>query len=226
MSSIWDGFPKKWGDFLDLDQWIDKPWSKKLDTFVQEEYKNYNISPQKDMLWRAFELTDFDNVKVVILGHDPYANSNMADGLAFSTQTLDKLPGTLKNILKELKNDLGIDKNNGSLDGWAKQGVLLLNTILTTREGQSNSHKNKGWERFNDLVLKKLNQNKNNIVFVFWGRQAQDKIKLITNLNHNIIQGAHPSPNSSLTGFFDKKYFTRINEYLIENKREPIDWNL
>ena len=173
------------------------------------------------------ELTPFDNVKVVILGQDPYHGDNQAHGLSFSVQKGIALPPSLLNIYKELESDLGIPvAKSGDLTAWAKQGVLLLNTVLTVRAHEANSHRGQGWETFTDAVITSLNQSDHPIVFVLWGKPAQSKGKLITNPNHLILKAPHPSPLSSYRGFFGSKPFSQINEFLEKTDQTPIDWRV
>ena len=174
-----------------------KEYFRKIILFINKEYKNKTIFPPKNYILRSLALTDYNNVKVVILGQDPYHGVGEANGLSFSVNKNIKLPPSLKNIYKELLNDLGIDNgNNGDLTPWANQGVLLLNSILTVEKDKPASHKNLGWEIFTDAIIKKLNQKKEPIVFILWGNFAKSKISLITNPNHYIISSSHPSPMS------------------------------
>ena len=199
-----------------------KDYFIKLRQFLLDEYKTNTIYPNKNLIFNALNLCSFDNTKVVILGLDPYINENQAHGLAFST--LDtKLPPSLKNIYKELN----IKSKSGNLTNWAKQGVLLLNSILTVQAGKTNSHKNKGWEQFTDFIIKYISENKENIVFILWGNTAIDKLDLINNNKHLIITSSHPSPlscNKTDKPFFGSNCFTRANEYLEKNNITRINW--
>lgn len=209
---------------LFLNNEMKKEYFKILSDFVDREYENYTCYPSKDNIYKALLLTAFDKVKVVILGQDPYHEPNQAHGLAFSV-LCDKLPPSLKNIYKELKNDLGIDfDQDGNLEYLAKQGVLLLNTTLTVREGKALSHYGKGWETFTDNIIKEIDKYNTPIVFILWGNNARSKKKLLTNPNHLIIESAHPSPLSAYHGFFGSKPFSKTNEFLKNNNLEEIKW--
>lgn len=202
-----------------------KEYFRKIVLFINKEYKNKTIFPPKNYILRSLALTDYNNVKVVILGQDPYHGVGEANGLSFSVNKNIKLPPSLKNIYKELLNDLGIDNgNNGDLTPWANQGVLLLNSILTVEKDKPASHKNLGWEIFTDAIIKKLNQKKEPIVFILWGNFAKSKISLITNPNHYIISSSHPSPFSCNYGFFGSRPFSKINNYLKQDGIAPINW--
>ena len=191
---------------------------------VEEEYSNYLCHPDYDNIFNAFKLTSLDNLKVVILGQDPYHEVNQAHGLAFSV-LCDKLPPSLVNIYKEMASDLNVEvKQDGNLDYLANQGVLLLNTILSVRNGAALSHKSFGWEIFTDNVIKYLNTIDKPIVFILWGGNAISKKKLLNNPNHFIITSPHPSPLSSYRGFFGSKPFSKTNEYLISKNITPINW--
>lgn len=198
---------------------------EQLQQFINQEYSQYQCFPPKELILNS--LTNLNNTKVVIIGQDPYHNDNQAHGLAFST--LDtKLPPSLKNIFKELHNDLNIEvPTHGNLTQWHNQGVLLLNTILTVRKNQPNSHKNKGWEQFTNNIISELNTSKENLVFLLWGTQAHKVEKLINKEKHLILKSGHPSPLSANQGkWFNNKHFSKTNQYLIDNKITPIDWNL
>lgn len=209
---------------LFLNNEMKKEYFKILSDFVDREYENYTCYPSKDNIYKALLLTPFDKVKVVILGQDPYHEPNQAHGLAFSV-LCDKLPPSLKNIYKEMKSDLGIDfDQDGNLEYLAKQGVLLLNTTLTVREGKALSHYGKGWETFTDNIIKEIDKNNNPIVFILWGNNARSKKKLLTNPNHLIIESAHPSPLSAYHGFFGSKPFSKTNDFLKNNNLEEIKW--
>lgn len=191
---------------------------------VKEEYQTTKCFPPKDQIFRAIELTPFDEVKVVIIGQDPYHNDNQANGLCFSVSDKVKAPPSLKNIFKELEADLGIKKTSNELEMWAKQGVLLLNATLTVRAHEANSHKDLGWEQFTDFIIKEISDKKENVVFVLWGAFAQKKAGLIDASKHFIIQSAHPSPLSARKGFFGSRPFSKINQFLEEKGKEPINW--
>ena len=195
--------------------------------FVKEEYKNKTIYPKPNEVFNAFRYTDFDNVKVVILGQDPYHGPNQAEGLSFSVSDDVLKPPSLKNIFKELESDLGIPfPKHNSLKPWAKQGVLLLNAVLTVEEHKPASHKGKGWEIFTDDVINILNKREKPIVFILWGAFARSKKSLITNKQHYIIESAHPSPFSARNGFFGSKPFSKTNKFLREKGLEEIDWSV
>ena len=194
-------------------------WNK-----VKQEYAQGKCFPPKEQIFRAIELTTFDEVEVVIIGQDPYHNDFQANGLCFSVSDLVKAPPSLKNIFTELKDDLGIEKTSNELDSWARQGVLLLNATLTVRAHEPNSHKDLGWEKFTDFIIKEISEKKENVVFVLWGAFAQKKASLIDETKHFIIQSAHPSPFSVYRGFYGSKPFSKINEYLISKNKKPINW--
>ena len=191
---------------------------------VKEEYQTTTCFPPKDQIFRAIELTPFEEVKVVIIGQDPYHNDNQANGLCFSVSDKVTAPPSLKNIFKELEDDLGIKKTSNELEIWAKQGVLLLNATLTVRAHEANSHKGLGWEQFTDFIIKEISDKKENVVFVLWGAFAQKKAGLIDASKHFIIQSAHPSPFSVHKGFFGSRPFSKINQFLEEKGKEPINW--
>ena len=191
---------------------------------VEERYETTKCFPPKNQIFRAIKLTPFDEVKVVIIGQDPYHNDNQANGLCFSVSDKVKAPPSLKNIFKELEADLGIKKTSNELEMWAKQGVLLLNATLTVRAHEANSHKDLGWEQFTDFIIKEISDKKENVVFVLWGAFAQKKAGLIDASKHFIIQSAHPSPFSVHKGFFGSHPFSKINQFLEEKGKEPINW--
>ena len=191
---------------------------------VKEEYQTTKCFPPKNQIFRAIELTPFEEVKVVIIGQDPYHNDNQANGLCFSVSDKVTAPPSLKNIFKELEDDLGIKKTSNELEMWAKQGVLLLNATLTVRAHEANSHKDLGWEKFTDFIIKEISDKKENVVFVLWGAFAQKKAGLIDASRHFIIQSAHPSPFSVHKGFFGSRPFSKINQFLKEKGKEPINW--
>ena len=194
-------------------------WNK-----VKQEYAQGKCFPPKEQIFRAIELTPFDEVEVAIIGQDPYHNDFQANGLCFSVSDLVKAPPSLKNIFTELKDDLGIEKTSNELDSWAKQGVLLLNATLTVRAHEPNSHKDLGWEKFTDFIIKEISDKKENVVFVLWGAFAQKKASLIDEMKHFIIQSAHPSPFSVYRGFYGSRPFSKINDYLKLKGKKPIDW--
>lgn len=215
----------KWNTLLQEE--LEKPYFLALVEYLTEEQNSYQIFPKYENIFKALELTDYDDVKAVIIGQDPYHQINQSHGLCFSVEEGIKFPPSLKNIFKELQDDLQIAlPKSGNLEKWAKSGVLLLNTILTVRENEPNSHQGKGWEIFTNQIITLLNKREQPIVFILWGNYAKSKKKLITNQNHFIIEGVHPSPLSAYQGFFGKKYFSRCNQFLIDNKIEPIDWDL
>jgi uracil-DNA glycosylase len=191
------------------------------------EYKDYTIYPDKHDIFNALHYTAYKDVKVVILGQDPYHGPGQAHGLAFSVKKGVPVPRSLINIFKELKSDLGIDPpGNGYLKPWAEQGVLLLNTVLTVRDGDAHSHKKLGWETFTDAVISAVDRKHTPVVFILWGRPAQEKQKLITNPIHKIIKSVHPSPLSASRGFFGSRPFSQANAFLEASGQAPIDWSL
>ncbi len=191
---------------------------------VNQKYVSSKCFPPKDQIFRALELTPFDEVKVVIIGQDPYHNDNQANGLCFSVTDGVKAPPSLKNIFTELKNDLNIDRSKTELDDWGKQGVLLLNATLTVKAHEPNSHKDLGWEKFTNFIIEKISEEKEGVVFVLWGAFAQKKAGLINPAKHFILQSAHPSPFSVHRGFYGSKVFSKINECLISKQKSAIDW--
>lgn len=206
---------------------FEKEYYQKLRGFLIEEYRNKTIYPGMHDIFNALKVTGYDDVKVVILGQDPYHEPGQAHGMAFSVQPGVKTPPSLVNIYKELLDDLGIAPvDHGYLMKWAEQGVLLLNTCLTVRAHQANSHKGKGWEQFTDRVIELLNEREKPVVFILWGANAKSKTKLITGSQHLILTGAHPSPLSAYNGFYGGKYFSRANEFLLANGEEAVDWQL
>ena len=213
---------KKW-DII-LEEELKKDYFKKLGIFVESEYKQKQIFPPYENIFDALRFTDYDNVKVVILGQDPYHGLGEAHGLSFSVRKGIKMPPSLLNIFKELKSDLGVERTNTDLTDWAKQGVLLLNSIMTVEKDKSLSHKNKGWEIFTDNIIKLLNERQVPVIFILWGNFARSKKALITNPRHKIIESAHPSPLSASRGFFGSKPFSKTNTYLKEMNIETIKW--
>ncbi len=204
-----------------------KEYFKKLLEFVKEEYKTKRIYPKQNEVFNAFRYTDFNNVKVVILGQDPYHGPNQAEGLSFSVKNEVLKPPSLQNIFKELENDLKIPfPEANSLKPWAKQGVLLLNSVLTVEEHKPTSHSEKGWETFTDDVIQLINKKETPVVFILWGSYARSKKVLITNPKHLIIESAHPSPFSARNGFFGSKPFSRTNAFLKKNNISEIDWRV
>ncbi len=200
---------------------------KKFYNIVLKLYDNNIVYPIKENIFNALKLTPYEKVKVVIMGQDPYHGENEAHGLSFSVQKGINIPPSLKNIYKELNNDLGITiALDGDLTKWAKEGVLLLNSVLTVYKDNPASHKNIGWERLTDYIIKTLNEKEEPIVFILWGNFAKEKKKYITNKKHLIIESTHPSPFSANNGFFGSKPFSKTNEFLIKNKIKPINWDL
>ncbi|MDR0921219.1 MAG: uracil-DNA glycosylase [Lactobacillales bacterium] len=209
-----------------LKEEVNKDYFTNLCSFLTKEYQEQTIYPIKHNVFRALQLTDFSKVKVVILGQDPYHGAGQAHGLSFSVQDGVKLPRSLVNIFTEMQNDLQIPiATNGNLTSWAEQGVLMLNTVLTVRAGQANSHAGHGWEEFTDAIIQKLSEREKGIVFVLWGRQAQRKIPMIAS-QHVIIASPHPSPFSAHSGFFGSKPFSRTNQALEQFGEAPIHWAL
>lgn len=216
---------ESWGNALKRE--FANPYMDELKTFLLEEKKSYTVFPQSNHIFNAFNTTPFDAVKVVILGQDPYHGQGQAHGLSFSVQHGVKLPPSLQNIFKELVDDLGCEfPRSGDLSSWAKQGVLLLNALLSVRQGEPFSHKNRGWERFTDEVIRSISGGRENVVFILWGAPAQKKASLIDETKHTILKAPHPSPLSSYRGFFGSKPFSKTNEYLIQHGIEPVEWCL
>lgn len=211
-----------------LEKEFEKPYFGELVSFVKSEYEKFpgSIFPEGKFIFRAFEACTLDEVKVVILGQDPYPSKGHAHGLCFSCEShVRPLPKSLNNIFKELHNDLGIDPPmSGDLNFWAKQGVLLLNATLTVREGQPESHAGKGWEIFTDAVIQTLNERKSNVVYLLWGSKAQRKAENVNADKNLILKAPHPSPLSAHRGFFDSKHFSKCNSYLEQNGLKPISW--
>lgn len=205
---------------------FDKPYFKELVTFVKNEYATQTIYPEGKNIFRAFERCPFDQVKVVILGQDPYHGPDQANGLCFSVNEDVRHPPSLQNIFKEIQAELGHPiPESGNLDRWADQGVLLLNATLTVRAKQAGSHQKKGWEEFTDAVTKVLNDNKEGIVFLLWGRYAQNKGAFIDRQKHHVFESAHPSPFSAHSGFFGNQHFIKTNEVLTTLGKSPINWS-
>lgn len=204
---------------------MQKDYYQELQAFVQKRRAEVRVFPDEKNVFNALELTPFESVKVVILGQDPYHGFGQAHGLSFSVQKGIPLPPSLKNIYKELQEDIGGElPTEGDLSHWAQQGVLLLNTVLTVEEGNANSHKGKGWERLTNQLIESLNELKHPVIFILWGKPAQDKEKLIINSNHVILKAPHPSPLSAYRGFFGSKPFSRVNDILIQQGQSPIRW--
>ncbi|TCW58765.1 uracil-DNA glycosylase [Bacillus thuringiensis] len=214
-----------WGSLLAPE--FEKEYYHKLADFLKEEYSTHVVYPQLENIFSALEYTSYENTKVVILGQDPYHGPGQAHGLSFSVQPGIKTPPSLLNMYKELRDEYGYEiPNNGYLVKWAEQGVLLLNTVLTVRQGEANSHKGKGWEHFTDRVIELLNERENPVIFILWGRHAQAKKKLITNTKHHIIESVHPSPLSARRGFFGSKPYSKVNMILANMSEREIDWEI
>lgn len=213
---------KKW-DIMLKDE-MKKEYFKDLGIFVKNEYKNKTIYPEYKNIFNALRYTDYDEVKVVILGQDPYHGEHEAHGLSFSVPVGVKMPPSLLNIFKELNNDLGIKRTKTDLTDWAKQGVLLLNSIMTVVKDSPLSHKSKGWEIFTDRLIELLGEREEPMVFILWGSYARSKKELIKNKKHLILESVHPSPLSASRGFFGSKPFSKTNNFLLKNNIKPIDW--
>lgn len=215
----------EWQDILESE--FHTAYYLQLREFLKQEYKNETVFPNMQAIWNAFELTPYKQVKVVIIGQDPYHGDNQAHGLSFSVQKGMRIPPSLRNIFKELKADLGIEPpNHGDLTHWAEQGVFLLNTVLTVRKGEAYSHRGKGWELFTDAVIRALNESEKPLVFILWGNASIAKKAFIDTDKHIVITSAHPSPLSASRGFFGSKPFSRTNEALIELGEKPINWEI
>ncbi len=218
-------FGNDWDEVLKGE--FDKEYYSILRGFLKHEYSTQKIYPPMNDIFNAFKATPYKDVKVVIIGQDPYVRPNQAHGMCFSVKEGMPLPPSLKNIYKEINDDLGIPvSKNGCLNHWAEQGVLLLNTILTVREGEPLSHKGYGWEQFTDDVLIKLNEHEKPIIFLLWGTPAKKKAMLITNPKHVKLTAAHPSPLSAFYGFFGCKHFSQTNNILVKRGEKPIDWQI
>lgn len=213
---------KKWDIVLKED--FESPYFEKLGIFVKDEYKHKIIYPEYKDIFNALRYTDYDDVKVVILGQDPYHGEHEAHGLSFSVKEGVPMPPSLRNIFKELKDDIGVDRTQTDLTDWAKQGVLLLNSIMTVVKDTPLSHKDKGWEIFTDSIITKLGEREKPLVFILWGNYARSKKILIKNKNHLIIENVHPSPLSASRGFFGSKPFSKTNEFLEKNGISKINW--
>ena len=215
----------KWD--LILDSEYRKDYFKRIVDFINSEYKLKTVYPVKSRILRSLELTDYDDVKVVILGQDPYHGEGEANGLCFAVSDVIKLPASLQNIYKELEDDLGIPRSNvGNLECWAHEGVLLLNTVLTVEKDKPASHKGIGWEMFTDAIISKINEKEEPVVFILWGNFAKSKKSLITNSKHYVIESSHPSPFSARYGFFGSKPFSKTNKFLRDNNIKEIDWKV
>lgn len=214
-----------WQERLDYER--QQPYFKKLLQKVEEEYQTKTVFPPFEQIFNAFDVCPFDNVKVVILGQDPYHNHHQAHGLAFSVLKGNPIPPSLRNMFKELQDDLGIQPpTHGDLTSWAEEGVLLLNTILTVVAHQPLSHKGIGWEQFTDRMIQYLNKDNRPKVFVLWGNNAKAKASLITNKNHLILSSSHPSPLSARHSFFGSKVYSKINQFLTDHNRQPINFTI
>ncbi len=218
-------FTNDWQDIIGDE--LEKPYYLALRQFLIGEYKTHTIFPDKRDIFNAFHLTSYHDIKVVLIGQDPYHAPGQAHGLSFSVKPGVPLPPSLQNIYKELLDDVGVDNGrNGYLVSWAAQGVLLLNTVLTVRSGQAHSHKNMGWETFTDQVIRAINRREDPVVFWLWGKPAQDKEKLITGKHHLILKSPHPSPLSVYRGFYGSKPFSQTNAFLLSKNKAPINWAL
>lgn len=204
-----------------------KEYYLRLRQFLKQEYSSYTVYPNMYDIFNALKATAYKDIKIVILGQDPYHEPNQAHGLCFSVKKGVEPPPSLKNIFKEIQAELGIaPPNHGELTKWANQGILLLNTVLTVRRGAANSHKGKGWENFTDAVIKKVNEREKPVIFMLWGGNAKQKLPLITNTKHIVLKAAHPSPLSAYNGFFGCGHFSKANEILRELGEKEIDWSL
>jgi uracil-DNA glycosylase len=215
-------FNNNWDDILNCE--LNKEYFKELVQFLNNESKAKTIYPPKEDLFRALKDTDYKDVKVLILGQDPYHGEKEANGLCFSVNHVINNPPSLQNIFKELKEDLNIDRTDSDLSDWANQGILLLNTVLTVEKNKPFSHRGKGWEEFTDSIIKKLNEREESVIFVLWGNAAKEKKQYITNKNHFIIESAHPSPFSYNKGFKGSKPFSKINNILKSINNKEIKW--
>lgn len=215
----------RWDEVLEGE--FDKEYYRRLRAFLIQEYREHTVYPDMYDIFNALKATSYEEVKAVILGQDPYHEPGQAHGMAFSVKPGVKTPPSLVNIYKELKDDIGMDiPGHGYLQSWADQGVLLLNTCLTVRAHQANSHRGKGWEQFTDRVIELLNERQKPVVFILWGANAKSKTRLITAPQHLILTGAHPSPLSAYNGFFGGRYFSKTNEFLEKNGESPICWDI
>ena len=212
----------KWRKILKSE--FSKEYFKNLNNFLIEEDKKYNLFPEKEKIFVAINKTEFDKVKIIILGQDPYHGINQANGIAFSVNDEIPSPPALKNIFKELSSDLNKDTNNVKLNNWAKQGVLLLNSILTVRQDEPCSHQHKGWEIFTDKIVESLANKRQDLIFIIWGAKAKEKIKSINLSNHYVLKSSHPSPLSSYRGFFGCRHFSKSNKILRSLNKKEIQW--
>ena len=219
INATWDKF---------LNEEFQKPYFKELSEFLKREYRTKTIYPPKKEVFSSFYFTDMDKVKVVILGQDPYHEPGQACGMCFAVKPGVRLPPSLQNIYKEIQDDLGIpmNYNNGYLVKWAKQGVLLINSVMTVEKGRANSHAGHGWETFTNNVIEKINTLDQPVVYLLWGNNARQKKQLITNPKHLILETVHPSPLSVYRGFFGCRHFSKANDFLVRNGAEPIDWRM
>lgn len=216
-------FQNDWADLLDDE--LNKDYYRSLREWLKNEYGEHTVYPPMFDIFNAFHYTSYDDVKVVLLGQDPYHGPNQAEGMSFSVKKGVKIPPSLRNMYKELESDIGCPvPEHGSLVKWAKEGVLLLNTVLTVRDGEAHSHRNKGWERLTDHVIKTLSEREKPVVFILWGKPAQSKEKLIDQSVHFILKSPHPSPLSAHRGFFGSKPYSRTNQFLKEHHIPQIDW--
>ncbi len=216
---------QSWDEILQEE--YQKQYFKDLQQFIEEEYNTQTIYPPKEDIWSGFKEVPYNKVKVVILGQDPYHGQGQAHGMAFSVKPGVKVPPSLRNIYKELNQTMDFDiPEHGYLMKWAQEGVLMLNTVMTVREGKAGSHKNKGWEKFTDAVIKKLNDRQSPIVFLLWGAPAKKKEELITSPWHAVLTAAHPSPLSAYNGFFGCDHFNKANQYLKQWGQQPIDFKI
>lgn len=218
-------FNNSWDTVLEGE--FEKPYFKQLMQKVDAEYETKKVYPPREKVFSCLKLCDYNDVKVVLLGQDPYHGYGQAHGLCFSVLPGVALPPSLKNIFKEMNDDVKtVTPNHGCLISWAKQGVLMLNTVLTVREGEPNSHSKFGWQTFTDEIIKKVNEKDDPVVFILWGGNAKSKIRLITNPKHLILQSAHPSPLSVYNGFWGCKHFSKTNDFLQKNGKKPINWQI
>lgn len=215
---------KEWYELLKDE--FEKPYYKNLTEFLEREYNEKTIYPKPENVFNSLNYCSMENLKVVIIGQDPYHEPNQAHGLSFSVEQGVEYPPSLQNIFKELKKELNVTIETGNLSQWAKQGVLLLNTVLTVEKGEANSHKGKGWEYFTTRIISEINKIDRPIVFLLWGNSAQSFIKYLNNPKHLILKSAHPSPLSAYNGFFGNNHFILANEFLKKNNIKEIDWNL
>lgn len=218
-------FDNKWDELLQDE--FEKPYYKSLCDFLDTERSSHNVFPPENDVFNALKYTDYNDVKVLIVGQDPYHEKGQAHGLSFSVQVGVPQPPSLKNIFKELNTDIGcFVPDNGCLTKWASEGVMLLNTVLTVREGEANSHKNRGWEHFTDRVISLLNEREKPVIFLLWGANAKEKLSLITGKQHFVLSTVHPSPLSATRGFFGCRHFSKTNAILTSIGETPIDWQI